>query len=113
MEINDNNKTTLLRCFDTFNRPEILSDNNQWLCPNCNTQRDAEQTMSLYKTSKYLIIHLKRFKQKNNYRKVKIDNMVEFPLKLNLADHLANFNTPMDNFSTSRILNPPIDRTKA
>lgn len=32
--------------------------------------------MSLYKTSKYLIIHLKRFKQKSDFRKVKIDCMV-------------------------------------
>jgi hypothetical protein len=69
--------------------------------------------MSLYRTSKYLIIHLKRFKQKSNYTKVKIDNMVEFPLKLNLDDHLTNFNTPMDSFSTNRLLNPPIDRSKA
>jgi ubiquitin C-terminal hydrolase len=79
----------------------------------CKTQRDAIKVMSLYRTSKYLIIHLKRFKQTSNYTKVKIDNMVEFPLRLNLADHLANFDTPMGNFSKICTLNSPIDSSKA
>jgi ubiquitin C-terminal hydrolase len=42
MEIEyDTNKTTLLKCFEKFRQPEIITGNNQWLCPMCKTQRDA------------------------------------------------------------------------
>jgi len=69
--------------------------------------------MNLYKTSKYLIIHLKRFKQKSNYRKVKIDSLVDFPLKLDLSGHLTNLKCPMDGFESKRCIQTKLDREKA
>jgi len=68
--------TRLISCFDKLRKPEILDNSNQWACPNCKVHRDAEKIMSLYKTSKFLIIHLKRFKQRSDYRKVKVDSLV-------------------------------------
>jgi ubiquitin C-terminal hydrolase len=69
--------------------------------------------MSLYKTSKYLIIQLKRFKQKNNYLKIKIEKLVEFPDILDLSEQLVNKKTPMDDFPALRQLDPPINRSKS
>ena len=50
--------------------------------------------MSLYKTPKNLIIHLKRFKQKSAYQKSKIGSLVNFPLELNLDGYVINRTLP-------------------
>jgi hypothetical protein len=52
--------------------------------------------MSLYKTSKYLIVHLKRFKQKSATSKIKIVKYIDFPLKLDLDKYLTNKKPPMN-----------------
>jgi ubiquitin C-terminal hydrolase len=53
--------------------------------------------MSLYKTSKYLIIHLKRFKQKSANTKVKIVKMIDFPMILDLNKYLINKKLPNES----------------
>lgn len=50
--------------------------------------------MSLYKTPKVLIVHLKRFKQKSSYYKSKIGSLVKFPLELNLDGYVINKTLP-------------------
>lgn len=69
--------------------------------------------MSLYKTSKYLIVHLKRFKQKSDYRKVKVTSLVEFPVRLDLKDHLTQLGCPMDDFESKLRLPLEVNRSKA
>lgn len=34
--------------------------------------------MGIYKTGKYLIVQLRRFKQINHFHKVKLENLVKF-----------------------------------
>ena len=53
--------------------------------------------MSIYKAPKILILHLKRFKQKNSYRKEKNESKVLFPLTLDMKPYLHD-DTPMFNY---------------
>ena len=46
--------------------------------------------MSLYRAPKVLILHFKRFKQKGIIRKEKNETRINFPLVLDLKDHVVN-----------------------
>ena len=56
--------------------------------------------MQVYKASKILILHFKRFKQKNLISKKKIEAIIEFPFgdtnenALDLSDFVINHNLP-------------------
>lgn len=50
--------------------------------------------MSLYKTPKILILHLKRFKQKSTYSKSKLNSLVNFPFDLDLDGYVINKTLP-------------------
>lgn len=62
--------------------------------------------MSLYKTPKILVLHLKRFKQKLSYYKSKISSLVKFPLELNLDGFVINKTLPQAYF---KLQNPDVN----
>ncbi|EGD79266.1 hypothetical protein PTSG_12908 [Salpingoeca rosetta] len=51
----------LLHCFDLFSRPENLTGDMRWKCPQCKTHRDAEKCTGIWRLPRYLIVHLMRF----------------------------------------------------
>jgi len=60
-----------------------------WNCKICNKKRKAEKKVELYKTPNYLIIQLKRFKQKKNVNGKSVlgnknDTFIEYKEILNL-----------------------------
>lgn len=51
---------------ESFSEPEQLTEDNAWYCSKCKEHKLAEKTMSIYKTPKNLILHLKRFNHRGN-----------------------------------------------
>lgn len=51
-------------CFNLFQEPEILGEDNAWYCPKCKEFVLAKKQMMIYKAPKILIVALKRFKRK-------------------------------------------------
>jgi ubiquitin C-terminal hydrolase len=60
----------LIDCLKEEFSSSVLSKGNEWNCPSCLEKRRAYQTTVLFKTGKYLLINIKRFKQ--NYQKNRI-----------------------------------------
>ena len=60
------NNLSVYDAFDLFNKEEFLEGDNQWYCNNCKQHQNAAKKIEIYKTPLYLIIQLKRFKQRNN-----------------------------------------------
>lgn len=75
-------EVSLADCLKEFEKTETLEPGNEWRCPKCKDFKLAFKSMSLYKTPKFLIIQLKRFKQKNSYQKSKLNTLVQYPFNL-------------------------------
>lgn len=54
-------------CFNLFQEPEILAEDNAWYCPKCKEFVLAKKQMQIYKAPMILIIALKRFKRKEYF----------------------------------------------
>lgn len=73
-------KVTLYDCLTEFHKPEALTEQNAVKCGgNCNSIQPASKHISIWKSSKYLILHLKRFCMLSGVPK-KIKTVVTFPL---------------------------------
>jgi ubiquitin carboxyl-terminal hydrolase 4/11/15 len=53
---------TLYDCMKLFSVPETLEEGNEWYCNVCKEHKRATKKMECYRVPKYLVIHLKRFK---------------------------------------------------
>lgn len=72
-------EVSLLDCFDSFTREELLSGDEMPTCEQCKARRECSKRYSLYKLPKVLVIHLKRFSPTERYRQ-KLSTVVRFPL---------------------------------
>ena len=74
-------------CFSTFVAEEILEAGNTWFCPKCKEEQLAKKKIDIYKPPKVLVIHLKRF---NNRDKVELK--VDFPIEqtLNISKYVLD-----------------------
>ncbi len=93
---------TLHGCLSRFTGTEKLQGNNQWMCPNCKSFKDANKAIEYLKLPKVLIIHLKRFKVFGKKSRSKISTLVKFPLilLLNTTDgttHMYNLYAMMNH----------------
>ena len=71
---------SLDHCVSFFMEEEQLSKDNEWFCPKCKDFSPAFKKMDLWKLpQKFLILHLKRFKDGSGY--MKNTDLVNFPLK--------------------------------
>ena len=60
------NNLSVYDAFDLFNKEEYLEGDNQWYCNSCKEHQNAAKKIEIYKTPLYLIVQLKRFKQRSN-----------------------------------------------
>lgn len=75
-------------CLRNFNKIEILSDGEEWDCPNCKSKVKAMKKLDIWIPPQILIIHLKRF----NPDQSKINNKVIFPINdLNINPFMAKY----------------------
>lgn len=84
---------SLIECMEEMKKAEKLVEGNEVFCSKCSDLKLAEKQMEMYKCSKYLILQLRRFKQ-IGYEKSKNYAKVDFPLTLDLADHIIDPSPP-------------------
>lgn len=72
---------------DNFFVEEKLATDD-YKCEKCKRKTRATKILSVGKTPKYLVIHLKRFKMFP--RKTKISNSIDYPIELSIKDYLHN-----------------------
>ena len=95
----DNAEYAIEECFREFEKTEKLEVGNEWRCPKCKDFKQAYKSMSLYKTPKILVLHLKRFKQKSTFLKSKIGALVRCPKELDLDGFVINKTLPEAYFA--------------
>ena len=67
-------------CLDLFCEEELLSGDEQWYCPKCQTHVNATKKIDLFMLPPILIIHLKRFKFSKYGQKSKINRSIRYLL---------------------------------
>jgi len=85
-------------CFEQFELPEQLGEENAWYCSKCKDFQKATKKMEIYKAPPLLILHFKRFKSGTSfYKKGKITEKVDFPIDdLDISNYVINEELPMD-----------------
>ena len=83
-ELELNSNLTIYDSFYFFNYEEILDGENMWNCYKCNAKRKAKKINQIYRAPYYLIIQLKKFKDKK-----KSDVFIEYKNVLNLRDFIV------------------------
>jgi len=85
-------------CFNQFEEPETLGEDNAWYCSKCKEHQKATKKMEIYKAPPILMIHLKRFKSGGSLlSKSKIVAQVDCPLEnLDISDFVINPELPME-----------------
>ena len=71
---NYKNKYSIDDLLSSFSQPETLDEKNKWFCSQCKAHVFATKKIEIYKSPKYLIIHLKKLK----YQAKKIP-LITFP----------------------------------
>lgn len=95
----DSGDVSLDDCFEFFRHEEVLDENNKWFCPKCREFVCANKKMDLWKASKCLIIHLKRFETTETGTE-KDDRIVNFPEELDIKKYLVG---PVENSTKYRL----------
>ena len=60
-----NKNRNIYDSFNIFGKSESLGEDNLWNCPNCHQRSTVNKSIRIYQPPNYLIIQLKRFKQKS------------------------------------------------
>ena len=74
----ERDSVTLAECFDYYREPEVLDEDNKWLCPKCKEFVCARKKVDIWKVPEVLIIQLKRFSG-GKYSARKLETYVDFP----------------------------------
>jgi len=77
----DEKAPSLAGAFKMFQLEERLEPSEAWYCSKCKKHQEATKQLSLWRSSKILVLHLKRFSFRNILWKDKLDFHVEFPLE--------------------------------
>ena len=106
LEQEDLQKYTLYDCFDLFQNQRLKFEEEQWSCNDCKTL-EGIKTTEIKKAPKILIIHLDRFKLKQDYGTKPVDvyglttkrgNLIDFPIdNLDIKKYLAGNNKNLYN----------------
>lgn len=75
-----NNAIHISKCFEMFSLREKLDEKNTVYCSNCKTHVEGFKKMDIYRLPHILILHFKRFKQKNVFSSKNSKN-IEFPIE--------------------------------
>ena len=84
---------TIYDSLELFNKEEILDGEEKWYCSKCSKNQKAKKKMEIYRTPDYLIIQLKRFKQRGalirNILGSKNEALIDYKEILNLNDFVV------------------------
>ncbi|EDO16566.1 hypothetical protein Kpol_1064p48 [Vanderwaltozyma polyspora DSM 70294] len=79
-------KNTLYECLNSFHKKEQLHDFD-YHCKNCNTSQDPTKQLAVAKLSPVLLFQFKRFEHLLSGSSIKLNDVIEFPLYLNMKDY--------------------------
>jgi ubiquitin carboxyl-terminal hydrolase 4/11/15 len=82
------NVVKLSSCFSFFAAPEVLDENNKWLCPNCREFVCARKTLDIWSVADVMVIQLKRFVGGGRSLR-KLETFVDFPDEIDMAEHIV------------------------
>jgi len=111
VETAPNGETTLEECLKDFSKEELLTDDNQYKCKQCDKKVDATKRMFIWEQPYVLIVHLKRFSYSNKSRRfnraTKTSSKVVFPMdNLNLEDNSSDIHkySSSGNYSLKSVI---------
>lgn len=90
-EIKNKNVFRLSDLIDNFFKAEQQDEQNMWECEGCEQKVKALQQTKIYKSPKYLILHLKRFQHivhNGNVNIFKVGNLVGYDEKINIKQQM-------------------------
>ncbi|EAX98968.1 Clan CA, family C19, ubiquitin hydrolase-like cysteine peptidase [Trichomonas vaginalis G3] len=85
---NESGGVTLDKCFEYFCTEEVLDEDNEWRCPNCEQFVCATKKMDLWSVPKCLVIHLKRFSA-GEYYSHKDERYVDYPDVIDIGKYIV------------------------
>lgn len=68
--------TSLIECLKEYTKPELIEE---WKCGACGS-KGGRKAMKFYSLPNILVFHLKRFRQVDNGKMIKLDRLVDYPL---------------------------------
>jgi len=100
------NRVTIYDCFRQFSSWEKLDQENMWYCSICEGFVEASKRMELLRCPPILIIHLKRFRVRNEVFTFRcgerINTLVDFPVRdLDLTGFTKNVEAKYDLYAIS------------
>jgi len=97
----------LLAAMDKFVKPEILNEDNQYLCEKCNIKVDATKGLQFLSFPYLLTLQLKRFDfDYESFKRIKLNSYFEFPFFLSLDKFLK---TEKEEISNEKKANTAVD----
>jgi len=94
-------RVSIHNCFEQFSNWETLDKSNAWYCPTCKDWVEASKRMQILRCPPILVLHLKRFKIKEDFANCRASSrlsaLVEFPLTdLDLRNYVNQENAVYD-----------------
>ncbi|KAL7687268.1 putative Ubiquitin domain, papain-like cysteine peptidase superfamily [Plasmopara halstedii] len=84
---------TVEEAIELFLRPEVLKDENQWMCDRCKVKRNAIKGLKFSKLPYILMLQLKRFDfDYATMNRIKLHNEVTFPKYLDMNSYVSGEN---------------------
>ena len=84
---------TIYDSLELFKKEEILDGDEKWYCSKCGKHQKAIKKMEIYRTPYYLIVQLKRFKQRGalmrSFLGNKNETYIDYKEILNLSDFVS------------------------
>jgi hypothetical protein len=101
-----NSVLSVYNCIQAFREGEKLEKDNSWYCSKCKKHQESLKKIDIYRFPKILILHLKRFRNKNSNLSMihnqKNLTLVEYPLEnLVLTQVICDSNNVYDLFAVS------------
>ena len=98
-----NKLNTLKECLEHYVKPITLDEKNQWVCNKCNRKTKAVKKLSIWNTSKYIIISYKRYSN-NNLTIIKDCHPIITPLEnLDFSPYVEDNNKNENKYSLCSI----------
>jgi len=71
----------LEECFEGMASDEDFDGDNKLFCGKCKKHQHSKRSIKFFRAPEFLVVHLKRFEQRNALHRVKLDMEVELPVE--------------------------------
>lgn len=99
--LNDTKNPSLEECFDLYTSTEVLDGDNMYFYEKLGTKIKVKKNILFWSLPKILLIDLKRFNNNNR----KLQQLLNFPLSINLSKYVIGYNPEQYVYDLIGILN--------